>query len=181
MTARSPKLRRGAWLALAVVVVVGLGIGASKSGPPPTAAAKAHAIDSVLKCPVCDGLSVADSSAELAVTIRSQVLRAVRRGESASAIESHYVALYGPQELLRPRNPLVWVVPVVVGALAVAGLGVFFWRRHLRARAGPAPAPGDHDLVQQALAGAEPDHRSLAGRGGAATAVGSGAAPRQEP
>ena len=181
MTARRRQVRLGAWLALAVVVVVGLAVGASKGGPPPTAAAKAKAVDSVLKCPVCDGLSVADSSAELAVTIRGQVLQAVRRGESASAIESHYVALYGPQELLRPRNPLVWVLPMVVGALAVAGLGVFFWRRHLRTRLEPAPAPGDRDLVQRALAGSQHDPGRPDGQAGAVPTVGSGAASRQEP
>ncbi len=151
--ARRPVARRPVvWLALAVVVVVALAAGSWRASAPATPAQRAASIDAVLKCPSCEGLSVADSSAELAVAIRRQVLVAARSGLSTAAIEARYVALYGPAELLRPTDPLIWVLPMVAAGVAVACLGAFFWRRRSR-RAAPAVADADRLLVERALLG----------------------------
>jgi cytochrome c-type biogenesis protein CcmH len=142
------------WVVLAVVVAVALGIGASKGGPPPTAGQRADAIDALVRCPSCDGISVADSSASTAAAIRATVLARVRAGQSEGAIDAFLVSRYGPSILLRPPvqglTAWVWVVPPVAVAGAVAGLVTVLWRRRQRTEA-PVSSQ-DRALVDRALA-----------------------------
>jgi cytochrome c-type biogenesis protein CcmH len=141
--------------ALVVVVVVALAVGASRGGPAPTPAQRADAIDAVVRCPSCEGISVKDSSASTAVAIRRAVATRVRAGQSDSQIESFLVSRYGPSILLRPPvrgwTAWLWVLPPVGLALAVAGLVTVVWRRRYRA---PTPVSAeDRALVDAALAG----------------------------
>jgi len=115
---------------LAVALAIGGGLG---SGGHPTDAQRAAALDSELKCPSCDDLSVADSSASAAVAVRHEVAHLVGEGRTDQQIEDSLASQYGPTILLRPPasglTSLVWIVPAVAGAAAVAALGVLFWRR----------------------------------------------------
>lgn len=115
---------------LAAALVVGSGVG---QGGHPTAAQRASALDAELRCPSCEDLSVAQSSASTAVAVRHEVLRLTRRGESDQQIEDALVGQYGTAILLRPPTSglasLVWIVPAVAGIAAAAALGVLFWRR----------------------------------------------------
>jgi len=116
-------------------------------------AARAHAIASDLRCPVCQGLSVADSPSETAKAIYDDIRRRVDAGESDSAIKAHYVASYGEWVLLKPRttgiSALVWILPATALLLGAAGLAFAFrrWRRQ------PVLAASDEDraLVEAAL------------------------------
>jgi cytochrome c-type biogenesis protein CcmH len=149
------RLRRWVpWAALAVVIGVALGVGASPSGPPLSVAQRVNGIDTLVRCPSCDGISVADSSASTAVAIRQAVTARVRAGQSDSQIDAFLVSRYGPSILLRPPvhggTLWVWVLPPVALALAVASLVTVLWRR--RRRAPVAISSGDRVLVQQALA-----------------------------
>jgi cytochrome c-type biogenesis protein CcmH len=142
------------WVVLAVVLAVALGVTATRSGGARSAAQRATAIDSVLKCPSCDGISVADSSASTAAAVRQVVLARVRAGQSDARIEQYFVGRYGPSILLRPPTTgitaVVWVVPVVAAAGGLGGLGLFFWRR--RRPPGTTPvSPEDRALVDRAL------------------------------
>ncbi len=145
------------WLpmaALVVVVVVALGVGASRGGAAPTPAQRVDAIDALVRCPSCDGISVADSSASTAVAISHAVAARVRAGQSDSQIDSFLVSRYGPGILLRPPvqgwTAWVWVLPPVALAVAVAGLVTVLWRRRSRTRA-PVSVE-DRALVREALA-----------------------------
>ena len=150
-------------LALAVVVVVALVVGgAGRSQGSRSAGARAHAIASDLRCPVCQGLSVADSPSETAKAIYDDVRRRVDAGESDSEIRAYYVGRYGQWILLRPETSgmgaLVWLLPVTALFLGVGGLALAFrrWRRQ------PSRAATDEDraLVEAALAaGSEPGPR----------------------
>ncbi len=144
----------GVWLLLAAVLAAALAFGAHRGGGTSTAAQRAAAIDAVLKCPSCDGISVADSSASTAAAVRQVVLARVRAGQSAPQIEAYLVSRYGPSILLRPPTSgitaVVWIVPLVAGAGGLAGLGLFFWRR--RRPAGAVPTAEDRALVDRALA-----------------------------
>jgi cytochrome c-type biogenesis protein CcmH len=146
--------------ALVVVVVVALGIGASRSHPPLTVAQRVNAIDTLVRCPSCDGISVADSSASTAVAIRQAVTARVRAGESDSQIDAFLVSRYGPSILLRPPvrgwTAWVWVIPPVALVAALAGMVTVLWRR--RHRAPTSVTAEDRALVDEALA-----HRSGAG------------------
>lgn len=115
---------------LAAALVVGSGV---VQGGHPTAAQRASALDAELRCPSCEDLSVAQSSASTAVAVRHEVLQLARRGESDQQIEDTLVGQYGTAILLRPPTSglasLVWIVPALAGIAAVGALGVLFWRR----------------------------------------------------
>ena len=141
------------WVALGVVLAVALAFGASHRSGPQTPAQRAAALDSIIKCPSCDGISVADSSASTAAAIRQLVLARVRQGQSDQAIEQYLVSRYGPSILLRPPTTgitaVVWVVPLVAAVGGLGGLGFFFWRRRRPPAASVTAA--DRALVDRAL------------------------------
>jgi cytochrome c-type biogenesis protein CcmH/NrfF len=124
--------RWGAWIALALVVVVALAVvlwpGGSQSG-----ADRAHDLETQLKCPECQGLSVADSQAPTSRAIRADVKRRIAAGQSDDTIRQAYVDKYGRSILLTPEDSgvslLVWILPVVVIALGATGI-VFALRRN---------------------------------------------------
>jgi cytochrome c-type biogenesis protein CcmH len=135
-----------ALVALAVALLIGSGVTSSAA---PSAAQRAAALETQIRCPSCDDISVAQSSAASAIAVRHEVARLTASGVSDQAIEQRLVAQYGPSILLAPPDSglssLVWILPLVAGVLAVGGLGVFFWRRsrtwqRLRAQVPEAPA-----------------------------------------
>ncbi len=127
---------RPAWLGpvsllvvLAVALVIGSGVGRSH----PTNTQRTEAIEAQIKCPSCEDLSVLDSSASAAVAVRHEIARQVAQGRTDQQIEDALAAQYGPTILLSPPThgltALVWVVPAVAGAAALATVGALFWRR----------------------------------------------------
>lgn len=149
-------MRRAGWIALAVVVAVSLAIGARPGTDRRTPAQRVAAIEADLRCPSCEGLSVADSSAPAAVAIRGIVTQQVAAGRSDAQVERFLASRYGDAILLRPPTSgigaVVWLVPVVAVAGALVGLGGLFWRRRRLAAPG-APSVEDRRLVEDALAG----------------------------
>jgi cytochrome c-type biogenesis protein CcmH/NrfF len=131
-TARSLLASRPAWAAAAVIAVVALGIG-SVHPHQPSLSARIARLDSVIKCPSCVDLSIAQSDAPIAVGLRSEVAAWVHEGLSDTRIEQLVVARFGGQALLVPSGSgvdvLLWAVPLaVVGGAAVA-LAWYLWRR----------------------------------------------------
>ncbi|MGA2835191.1 MAG: cytochrome c-type biogenesis protein CcmH [Acidimicrobiales bacterium] len=122
------------WTLLGVVLVVALlfGSGAFASAPP-TNAERASSIEQIIRCPSCEDLSVAVSSAPTAVTVRATVDRLVGEGRSDQQIENFLVARYGSAIVLDPPTSgwavLVWLLPVVVGFAAVVALAAALTRR----------------------------------------------------
>ena len=130
------------WTLLGVVLVVALLVGSGVfSSSPPTDAQRATAIEQVIRCPSCEDLSVAVSSAPTAVTVRATVAHLIAQGRSDQEIRDYLVARYGSAIVLDPPtsgwSALVWVLPVLVGVLGVVGLVVVFARR--RGRGGRDP------------------------------------------
>ena len=115
---------------LAVALLVGSGLFDAKA---PSSAQRAAAIEADVRCPSCTDLSVAQSNATTAIGVRHQIESLVAQGRSTSAIEQVLVSEYGPTILLVPPDaagvPLIWIIPVVLGAGALAGVGIVFWRR----------------------------------------------------
>ncbi|MHB8438295.1 MAG: cytochrome c-type biogenesis protein [Acidimicrobiales bacterium] len=144
---------RGAWVLIAVVLALSLVVGAQHRAPAPSPVQRAAAIDAVVKCPSCEGISVAQSSASTAVAIRTLVRQRIAAGQSDAQIEQFLVDRYGQGILLRPplrgATGTVWLVPAVALALALGALGRVFWRRR-RVVAG-AVSDEDRDLVAGAL------------------------------
>ncbi|SCF25380.1 Cytochrome c-type biogenesis protein CcmH/NrfF [Micromonospora echinospora] len=79
-----------------------------------------------LRCPSCQGESVADSRSPVAASMRQVVADQVARGRSPEEIRQWFVARYGEEVLAQPRLRglalLLWVVPAVtlLGAGAAA-------------------------------------------------------------
>jgi cytochrome c-type biogenesis protein CcmH len=132
--------RWGPWIALGIVVAIALAVVLWPNGDP-SPAARAHTLETELKCPECQGLSVAESQAPTSRAIRADIKRRIARGQSDAEIRQAYVHDYGESILLSPRDSgislIVWVLPVVVLVLGATGI-VFALRRtrgepHLRA------------------------------------------------
>jgi cytochrome c-type biogenesis protein CcmH/NrfF len=90
--------------------------------------AEAKHVAAVLRCPVCQGLSVGDSPSAMATNMRQQIRELVAAGFDEDQILSYFEASYGEfvrlQPPLRGVNWLVWIAP---GLGLLLGLGVVFW------------------------------------------------------
>jgi cytochrome c-type biogenesis protein CcmH len=93
--------------------------------------AVAHDVAAVLRCPVCQGLSVADSPTDLARNMKRQARELLAQGYDREQVLAYFEASYGEfvrlQPPLRGVNWLVWAAPVL-GLLA----GGFIIARSLR-------------------------------------------------
>ena len=80
-------------------------------------------VGALLRCPVCQGLSVSDSPAEMAVNMRGQVRELLARGYTQEQILSYFERSYGQFVLLKPKfNGLaaaVWLLPLLAVAIGV--------------------------------------------------------------
>lgn len=121
MTARLPALAIGGLLAvIALATFLAL-----RPGTDPTAAERADEIARGLRCPDCQGLSVADSPTSSAQEIRRQIDDLLAGGATDEAARAHFVARYGEWILLAPSSPLVWVIPFAVVLAGAAALGAW--------------------------------------------------------
>jgi cytochrome c-type biogenesis protein CcmH len=117
-----------------VVLVVALVIGSGAlDASPPTAGQRAAALEAGVRCPSCTDLSVAESNATTAIAVRHQIESMVATGRSNADIDQALVSEYGQTVLLVPPDaggvPLIWIIPIVLGAGALTGVGILFWRR----------------------------------------------------
>lgn len=96
-------------------------------------ALQTHRVGSLLRCPVCQGMSVADSPSEMAVNMKHQVRELLARGYTEEQILKYFELSYGQFVLLKPKfegvTGMVWVLPVI--ALLIGGVIVFFTLRRL--------------------------------------------------
>jgi cytochrome c-type biogenesis protein CcmH len=126
--------RRVRALGLAAIVVAALFL-AGRSDGPATPGERVQRLSEQLRCPVCDGLAVADSPSSTARAIAADVRRRVEAGESDGAIRQAYMAQYGEWILLEPPGrgfgALAWALPVTGVVLAGAGAA---WTVRRRAR-----------------------------------------------
>lgn len=78
----------------------------------------------LLRCPVCQGLSVADSPSPSALAMRLEVRELLSRGYSPEQAADYFESTYGEFVRLQPRarglNWLVWLAPLVALLLGVA-------------------------------------------------------------
>ena len=123
--------------------------------PGPAAAERADAIARDLRCPDCQGLSVADSPTRSAQEIRRQIDQLLADGATDEEVRDHFVARYGQWILLAPSSPIVWIIPfgvVLAGAAALGGWLVARRRAVVPAPARPISAEERHRLREEAEA-----------------------------
>ena len=116
---------------LAAVVAVGIFVFVDT---PSTSTWKSRVVhlESLVKCPSCQDLSVAQSNATSSLAVRHEIVTMVKAGDSDTQILTTIERSYGPSVLLSPSvgglGVLLWVGPLVVVALA-AGIA---WRLRRR-------------------------------------------------
>lgn len=83
-------------------------------------------VGSLLRCPVCQGLSVADSPTTSALAMREEARDLLRLGYSEDQVLAYFERSYGEFIRLSPKpegfNLVVWFLPVIgllVGALVI--------------------------------------------------------------
>lgn len=75
-------------------------------------------VASIMRCPVCQGLSIADSPTTLAMAMKSEVREMLSQGYSKSQVLEYFEQSYGEFIRLQPKakgfNLLVWLAPLAV-------------------------------------------------------------------
>ncbi len=147
--------RRVAWALLGMVLVLALAIGGQGRSGPLTEDQRVRRITSVIRCPTCRALSAEQSDAPSSESVRDEVRRRVQAGETDGQVKNYLVSRYGEDILLQPEAKgvglLVWALPLLGVAAAVAG--VFLALRRSRVRPGRRVSDVDRALVEDALAG----------------------------
>ena len=138
---RAGRYRLVAALGLAVRVAV---IAGSAAAPGSAQQVKLSAADSllearttevakVLRCPVCQGLSIQDSPSELSQQMRALVREQLASGKSEDEVRAYFISKYGEWILLAPKpsgfNLVAYVAPALLflGGLVGVALLVRRW------------------------------------------------------
>ena len=131
-------------------VVVGPPKGAPLSGS--TLDARTEEVGALLRCPVCQGLSVTDSPSSMALKMKAQVKEMLAAGYEQTQILAYFEHSYGEFVRLEPPlrgvNWLVWLAPLVAlaGGAAVVTWALRRMRPRSRAEAPEPSPPGSQDL-----------------------------------
>jgi cytochrome c-type biogenesis protein CcmH/NrfF len=93
----------------------------------PSASSAANRIahlETLVRCPSCDDLSVAVSNATSAIAVRHEIAQKVHAGESDDKILTSLEDVYGTSILLSPPTSglgvLLWIVPLLGVLLLIA-------------------------------------------------------------
>lgn len=108
----------------------------------PTDVDRVQTIGAQIKCPVCQGESIANSPAQMARDMMSLVAERVSAGADDQAIIDELLSSFSGAVLLNPpasgATLALWIAPVA--ALAVGAGVIYWWRRH------PAPDTADEQV-----------------------------------
>ena len=117
--------------ALAIIAAVWLWL-AFAAPKPETLDQQVHDVASQLRCPVCQGESVADAPSTLAQQMRSVIRSQLASGRSKQQVIQYFLSRYSAQDIVwsppwQGFTLLAWLVPIVL-LLAGLVLLIFIWR-----------------------------------------------------
>jgi len=96
--------------------------------PDATREASAQQLFHALKCVVCEGQSLADSDAQLAIQMRAKVREMLSEGKSEHEVLAFFRESYGERILMQPplsaHTALLWLAP----CLLLLGGGLAVWK-----------------------------------------------------
>ncbi|HXC56139.1 MAG TPA: cytochrome c-type biogenesis protein [Rhizomicrobium sp.] len=102
----------------------------------PAQEARARNLQKELRCMVCQGESIDESSAPLAADLRALIREHIKRGESDDDIKRYLVARYGDFILMEPPfdadTYALWLTPFAV-LIVAAGVAIWVVRRAAKA------------------------------------------------
>lgn len=134
--AQSMQQRRSRVLVVAVLIIIAatwlfLLVSASTHK---TLDERVYEVGSQLKCPICQGESVADSPSFLAKEMRQVIREQLQKGKSEQEVIQYFVNSYGSQIAWSPPwqgfTLLAWLVPIVLllGGVVVLYATLRDWR-----------------------------------------------------
>ena len=89
-------------------------------------------LETLVRCPACHDLSVAESNATSAIAVRNEIAAAVKAGKSDNQILTTLEDSYGTSILLSPPTSglgvLLWIVPSL-GLVLLVGSAIRLTRR----------------------------------------------------
>lgn len=141
---RFASLRRTDRLLLAACAIVLVALATALVRPvSPSIDDRAGALDGELRCPICQGTSIADSPAAVASQMRSVVREQLAAGSTDQGVRDFFVERYGRWILLTPTTQgydvALWVAPVL---LLSSGAHIVIRRARRRREVGsPARVP----------------------------------------
>ena len=104
--------------ALAVVIATPTSLRARAAPQESALDVQTREVSSQLRCVVCQGLSIQDSPASLAVEMRAIVREQLAAGRTPEQVKEYFVQKYGEFVLLEPEpkgfNLLVYLLPVIM-------------------------------------------------------------------
>jgi len=121
----------------------------------PELEARVQRLGKEIRCPQCQGLSVADSGSSSARAQMDKIRELVQEGKSDKEVHAFFVSRYGEWALLEPTksgfNLVLYLAPFV---LLLVGLGVLFVRRSKTAEGVNAALVSDVDKASASSADA---------------------------
>ncbi len=107
---------------------------------------RARALGQELRCPVCSGLSIAESPSDFARNMLNEVRRQVKAGKTNQEILDFFGARYGQDVKMVPAKTgaglILWLAPLAAVVLGGAGLLAYLNRAS-------APANISQEQLQQ--------------------------------
>lgn len=143
--------RRPLFIALAVLAIVGAvwSYVFLQNPPQPSLDQRVHDVASQLRCPICQGESVADSPSQLAQQMRGVIRQQLQSGKSEQEVIQYFRTSYGDQIVWSPPwqgfTLLAWLVPI--GLLLAGIILLFFVLRDWRALAPASSTASDAELA----------------------------------
>lgn len=105
-------------------------------------------VTSLMRCPVCQGLSVADSHTPLALAMGAKAEALLEAGYSSDQVLGYFESSYGEFIRLSPRpegfNLVVWILP---GVGLLVGLLLIWYRLRRRPETQPVAAADDGEMA----------------------------------
>ncbi len=120
----------------------------------PALEARVQKLGKELRCPTCQGMSIADSPASVARAQLDKIRGLISDGKTDDEVRAYFVARYGEWILLSPKaagfNWLVWLGPAL---LLVVGFAVIFRQiqRHPLEKKSASPASAADEPVEREL------------------------------
>lgn len=149
-------IRLAPLIMLALLAAPALAVQPSERLADPALEARARDISRELRCLVCQNQSIDDSNAPLARDLRLVVRERLSAGDTDAQVMGFVTARYGDYVLLRPpfkpSTWLLWLGPLVILALAMAGVSIFLARRRrVSAEAEPPLTADEARRLEQLL------------------------------
>ena len=115
--------------------------------------ARVQELGKQIRCPICQGLSINESSTDFARSMVNELKDRVKQGQTDQTILDYFVSKYGRVVLLEPPKSgtdlIVWGAPLVI--LFAGAIGLFSYLRRASTQTMPEIRSASLEKVRQQL------------------------------